>query len=183
MAANSTMLALGTKCPDFTLENAVDGQTVSPIEYAGKSGLLVMFICNHCPYVVHVHDEFKKLEDEFAAKGLAILAINSNSERTHPQDGPANMKLRAKEKGWGFPFLFDRTQSVARAFQAACTPEFYLFDGAQKLVYRGRLDESSPKNGKPVTGKDLREAIVNLLEKQPITSDQLPSVGCSIKWD
>ncbi len=183
MAATSNMLPLGTTCPEFSLVNAVDGKTVDSRSATGKAGLLVMFICNHCPYVVHVQDQFAKLEKDYVPRGVAIVAINSNSERTYPQDGPVHMAALAKGEGWGFPFVFDRTQEVARAFGAACTPEFYLFDSQRSLVYRGRLDESSPKNGLPLTGKDLRAAIESMLTGAPVSSDQKPSVGCAIKWE
>lgn len=179
----STMLALDTPAPDFSLENAVDGRTVSLSDFAGSPALLVMFICNHCPYVVHVRGEFARLERDYSARGLAICAINSNSEKSHPQDGPRFMADLARQLNWGFPYLFDRSQSVARSYGAACTPDFFLFDSARRLVYRGQLDDSRPGNGIPVTGRDLRAAIDAVLAGRPVSPDQKPSIGCNIKWE
>jgi peroxiredoxin len=178
----STMMSLGTRAPDFTLTNAVDGKEVSLSDFADSKALLVMFICNHCPFVVHVRDEFGKIEKEYQAKGLRIVAINSNSLETHPQDGPEHMKEQATELGWGFPFLFDGTQEVAKAYHAACTPDIYLFDGKMNLAYRGQLDGSRPGNDEPVDGKDLRAAIETVLAGNPVPADQKPSAGCNIKW-
>lgn len=183
MAAMSTMLALGTPLPSFTLENAVDGARVASSDLRGERGVLVMFLCNHCPYVVHVRPELAKVAAEALAQGFSVVAINSNSVRVSPQDGPSHMKELAREDGWRFPFLFDATQDVARAFAAAATPEVYLFDAQRKLVYRGRVDDSSPKNGKPLTGADLRAALRAVAEGRAPEGEQLPSIGCSIKWD
>jgi peroxiredoxin len=178
----STMMPLGTQAPDFTMTNAVDGKAVSLKDFDGSKALLVMFICNHCPFVVHVRDEFGRLEKDYQDKGLAIVAINSNSIETHATDGPEHMKQLAGEMGWQFPFLFDATQDVAKAFSAACTPDIYLFDGNKRLVYRGQLDDSRPGNDEPINGKDLRAAIELTLAGNPVPADQKPSAGCNIKW-
>jgi peroxiredoxin len=176
------MLALGTPIPSFSLPNAVDGRVVGPGDFADAPALLVMFICNHCPFVVHVRHELGRLERDYAVRGVAMVAINSNSASTHPHDGPDAMKKLAREQGWGFAFLFDETQAVAKAFRAACTPEFYVFDRDRKLVYRGQLDGSRPGNQVPVTGRDLRAALDAVLSSTPVAADQKPSVGCNIKW-
>ncbi len=178
----STMLPLGTNLPHFRLTNAVNGDVVDAESCSG-SITLISFLCNHCPYVVHVQSQYRKLQDDYVSRGVKIIGINSNSLVSHPQDGPSAMKELALKLGWTFPFVFDETQSVARAFQAACTPEFYLFDAKGSLVYRGQLDDSRPSNGKPVTGKHLREAIDAVLAGQPVTVEQVPSVGCNIKWN
>jgi peroxiredoxin len=183
MAATcSAMLPLGTPAPDFVLPDAVSGRTLALGDFAGPPGLLVMFICNHCPYVVHVRDELARLHAEYAGRGLEVVAVNANSTRTHPQDGPEHMKALAEELGWEFPFLFDETQDVARAFSAACTPDFFLFDADRRLAYRGQLDDSRPGNGLPVTGRDLRAAIEAVLAGRPVPREQRPSIGCNIKW-
>ena len=176
------MLPLASPEPDFTLANVVDGSSVSLDDFAGQPALLVMFICNHCPFAVHVREELGRLADDFMPKGLGIVAVNSNSIATHPQDGPENMKSLALDQGWKFPFLFDETQEVARAYRAACTPDFFLLDGERRLVYRGQLDDSRPSNAIPVTGRDLRAAIEATLSGQPVSNDQTPSLGCNIKW-
>jgi peroxiredoxin len=181
MAAQSTMIALGTQAPEFSLHNAVDGRKIARDQYAGQP-LLVMFICNHCPYVVHVRSELGRLARDYGPKGLAMVAINSNSTQSHPEDGPENMKKLALSEGWPFPFLFDETQQVARSYHAVCTPEFYLFDRTHTLRYRGQLDDSRPGSEIPVTGKFLRAAIDAVLAGTPVNDDQKPSVGCSIKW-
>jgi len=186
MAQSSTMLALGTPCPDFALPDARTGAVVRRADFDGKPALLVMFICNHCPYVVHVMDELGRLARDYmqpdAKAGVGIVAINANSAKTHPQDGPPNMARLASERGWAFPFVFDDAQDVARAFQAACTPEFYVFDGARKLVYRGQLDGARPKNDAPVDGRHVRAALDAVLAGQTVPGEQIPSVGCNIKW-
>jgi len=176
------MLPLGTPCPDFALADAVSGREISTSELVDKPGLLVMFICNHCPYVVHVRDELGRLGRDYLPKGVAIVAINSNDVARYPQDGPPEMAKLARQLRWEFPFLFDATQKVARAFDASCTPEFYLFDASRKLVYRGQLDDSRPNGRVPVTGRDVRAAIDALLAGKPISPDQTPAVGCGIKW-
>ena len=181
-ATPSTMLPVGTPAPAFSLQNAVDGKTYTLADFREAQALLVMFICNHCPFVIHVREEFARLERDYAAQGLAIVAINSNSEKTHPQDSPPHMAELAKEKHWHFPFLFDRTQETAKAYRAACTPDFYLFDSHHKLAYRGQLDDSRPSNGKPVTARDLRAAVDAVLAHHPAPTPQHPSIGCNIKW-
>jgi peroxiredoxin len=178
----SNMLALGTKAPDFSLTDTVSGATVSLDSLSGKKGLLVMFICRHCPYVKHVQEELAKLGKDYADKDLGIVAISANDPVSHPDDAPESLKDQADEQGFSFPYLFDESQEIAKAYSAACTPDFFLFDADRKLVYRGQLDDSRPDSGIPVTGKDLREAIENLLSDQPINSEQKPSIGCSIKW-
>ena len=179
----STMLSLGTACPDFSLPNAANGETVSLADFRERGALLVMFVCNHCPYVVHVREAFRPLYEDYAELGLGIVAINSNSERTHPEDGPEHMRELAHELGWEFPYLFDATQDVARAFSAACTPDFFIFDGDRRLVYRGQLDGSRPGGDVPVTGDDLRAAVEAVLDGRPVSDEQRPSIGCNIKWD
>lgn len=178
----STMLPLGTQAPTFDLVNALDGKRVSLDTVAESPALLVMFICNHCPFVIHVRSEFKKIAGDLVPKGLAMVAINSNSVKTHPQDGPENMKTLARSEGWTFPFLYDETQAVAKAYRAACTPDFFLFDRERKLVYRGQLDDSRPSNGVPVTGRDLRSAITSVLTGKTVPTPQKASIGCNIKW-
>ena len=177
----STMLPLGTKAPDFSLTDAVSGHTVSLSDIKGDA-LLVMFVCNHCPFVIHVRKEITRLAHEYMDRGVAVVAINSNSLETHPQDGPDHMKELAAELGWRFPLLFDKTQDVAKAYHAACTPEFYLFNNQHKLVYRGQMDDSRPHADVPVTGRDLSAAVNDLLEGRTIFDNQLPSMGCNIKW-
>jgi len=181
-ATPSTMLALGTQAPDFSLRNTVDDRVVSLATFSEQPALLVMFICNHCPFVVHVRDELTRLAAHYGAQGLGLAAINSNAVETHPQDGPAEMKKLARELGWAFPFLFDDTQQVAKAYRAACTPDFFLFDRDRRLAYRGQLDDSRPGNGVPTTGKDLRAAIDAVLQGKAVSAEQKPSIGCNIKW-
>ncbi len=177
------MLPLGTLLPPVRLVNAVD-QTSVDLEQlaAGKRGVLVMFLCNHCPYVVHIRRELARAANEAVERGIAAVAINSNDVRTYPQDGPDAMRKLAVDEGWRFPFLFDESQQVARAFGAECTPDLFLFDGANKLVYRGQFDDSRPSNGKPVTGADLRAALDAVASGRTPSTDQKPSIGCSIKW-
>jgi len=179
----STMLALGTPAPAFTLTNAVDGQSVSLADFADHPALLVMFICNHCPYVKHVQSELGRVAADFLPRNLAVVAINSNSLEEHPEDGPEYMSELARSNGWTFPFLFDETQEVAKSYLAACTPDFFLFDRDQLLVYRGQLDDSRPSTDIPVTGLDLRVAIESVLEGESVPEEQKPSIGCNIKWE
>jgi len=181
-ATSSTMLALGTRAPDFSLRNAVDDTVVSLSSLHDKPAVLVMFLCNHCPFVIHVRDQITRIAAEYMPKGLGVVAINANAIETHPQDGPPEMRKLAQQLGWRFPFLFDETQEVAKAYRAACTPDFFLFDRDRKLVYRGQLDDSRPGNGVPVTGRDLRAAIDAVLAGSAVSEIQKPSVGCSIKW-
>ena len=177
----STMLPLGTAAPDFKLMN-VDGREVALADFAGKPALLVMFMCNHCPFVVHVADELARLGSEYIGRGVAVVGINSNDTATHPADSPERMVAEAEERGYAFPYLFDETQAVAKAYRAACTPDFFLFDQDRKLVYRGQLDDSRPGNGVPVTGKDLRAALDATLAGAAPVSEQRASLGCNIKW-
>lgn len=181
----SDMLPLGTRAPAFCLEDAVSGRSVSLDEQPADRPLLVMFICNHCPFVVHVRGQFARLQEEYDGR-LSIVAINSNSLETHPQDGPEHMRALARELGWRFPFLFDESQEIAKAYHAACTPDFFLFSpGAgtdRKLRYRGQLDGSRPGNAVPVTGADLRAAIDAVLAGRETAVEQRPSIGCNIKW-
>ncbi len=180
----SVMLALGTPAPQFSLPDVVTGNTITLETFAGKTGLLVMFICRHCPYVKHIQDQLAQLGRDYHGKDLAIVAISSNDAEKYPDDGPESLKEMAETLGFTFPFCYDATQSVAKAYQAACTPDFYLFDRAQNLVYRGQLDDSRPKSDPPipVTGKDLRAAMDALLSAQPIPAEQRASIGCNIKW-
>lgn len=177
----STMLELGTSAPHFTLSN-VDGSIVSLTDFSGKKGLLVAFICNHCPFVIHIREQFSAFGKEYQDKGLGIVAISSNDVGTHPQDSPEKMKEEAADQGYVFPYLYDATQQVAQAYKAACTPDFFLFDADLKLVYRGQFDSSRPGNGIPVTGEDLRAACDAVLSGSPIPEPQKPSIGCNIKW-
>jgi peroxiredoxin len=178
----STMLALGTTAPDFSLPDVTSGKRYGLKDFAQHKGLLVMFICQHCPYVQHIKGELAKLWETYEWKSLGIVGISSNDAAKYPDDTPDALKRFAADANLGFPFLFDETQEVAKAYTAACTPDFFLFDRERKLMYRGQLDDSRPGNGKPVTGKDLRAAIEALLTDKPIVSTQVPSMGCNIKW-
>lgn len=178
-AVESRMLPLGTKAPAFCLP---DPDQVMHSLAAEADAYLVMFICNHCPYVKHVRTELARLGREYGARNVAIYAINANDAYTHPGDSPENMKREALEWGYTFPYLFDEDQSVAKAYRAACTPDFYLFDSNRSLVYRGQLDSSRPSNRVPVNGADLRAALDAVLTGQPVGEEQTPSIGCSIKW-
>ena len=175
------MLPLGTQAPDFSLVNT-DSQTVSLSDFSGKPALLVMFICNHCPFVKHIAEELSVLGREYQSRGAGIVAISSNDSTKHPEDSPEQMVHESENRGYVFPYLFDEDQAVAKAYKAACTPDFFLFDGEQKLAYRGQLDASRPGNGIPVTGTDLRSALDAILSGQPVTENQTPSIGCNIKW-
>jgi thiol-disulfide isomerase/thioredoxin len=181
VATPSTMLSLGTPLPEFSLPNAVDGSTVSSADYLGRP-TLVMFICNHCPFVKHVKDELTRLGADYLPKGLGIVAINSNDVAKYTDDAPKHMKALATSEGWEFPFLLDETQEVAKGFKAACTPDFFLFDTGGALAYRGQLDPSRPGNDVPVTGADLRAALDAVLAGRPVPEPQVPSLGCNIKW-
>lgn len=176
----STMLALGTAAPDFSLPDTVSGRVVKRGEFARKP-LLVVFLCNHCPFVKHVADAFTRFAREYQAKGLGVVAICSNSVQTHPADAPDKMTLEAKARGYTFPYLHDETQEVAKAYSAACTPDFFLFDKSHKLFYRGQFDSTRPDKGTP-TGADLRAAADAVLGGKPSPAKQLPSIGCNIKW-
>jgi peroxiredoxin len=177
----STMLPLGTIAPDFSLPN-VDGRMVGYADAAGLRGTVVMFICNHCPFVKHVADELARLGRDAMSRGIGVVAISSNDVATHPADSPEQMVREAEERGYPFPYLYDETQEVAHAYRAACTPDFFLFDADRRLVYRGQLDASRPGNDIPVTGADLRGALEALLAGRPASAEQLPSLGCNIKW-
>lgn len=177
----STMVALGSSAPPFRLPDT-NGKLVSLDDFRNAPALLVMFICNHCPFVKHVRAELAKLGREYQAKGAAIIAINSNDVVKYPDDSPAKMKEEVKLAGYTFPYLFDESQSVAKAYDAACTPDFFVYDRHRKLVYRGQLDDSRPGNGLPVTGRDLRAALDAALASKAIPAEQRPSIGCNIKW-
>ena len=177
----STMLPLGTIAPDFELVN-VDGRTIDYAATAGPRGTVVMFICNHCPFVKHVADQLAILGRDYLPLGIGFTAISSNDISSHPADSPEQMVAEADERGYPFPYLYDETQEVAKAYHAACTPDFYLFDADRALVYRGQLDSSRPGSDVPVTGSDLRAAIDALLAGQPPVAEQIPSLGCNIKW-
>jgi peroxiredoxin len=174
-------LALGAEAPDFTLPDT-SGKTYSLSDFAGRPALLIAFICNHCPYVKHIAPAFAKLAKEYQDKGVAIVAVNSNDYEHYPDDSPEKMKEEIAARGYVFPYLIDESQEVAKTYRAACTPDFYLFDADQKLVYRGQMDASRPGNNLPVTGKDLREAIDAVLADRPVSKVQRPSIGCNIKW-
>lgn len=177
----STMLPLGTKAPDFRLPDT-NGKTVSLADFQSASALLVLFICNHCPYVKHIRAGLAQLARDYTPKGVAVVAINSNDVANYPDDSPARMKEEVKSAGYTFPYLYDETQAVAKAYRAACTPDIYLFDKNHKLVYRGQMDDSRPGSNLPVTGKDLRAALDAVLAGQPVSPNQKASVGCNIKW-
>jgi peroxiredoxin len=181
MAVPSNMLPLGTRAPDFSLPDT-DGRVVSLSDYGDAPALLVMFICNHCPYVKHVRDEIARIGNEYGERGVGIVAISSNDVERYPDDSPERMKQEKRDAGYTFPYLYDEGQEVARAYDAACTPDFYVFDGNRSLVYRGQLDSSRPANGQPVTGHDLRIALDAVLAGRAVETAQIPSIGCSIKW-
>lgn len=182
MAMESVMLPLGTTAPSFILPDVTTGKMYSLDAFHGKDALLVMFICRHCPYVKHVEQEIAKIGKDYQDKKLGIIAISSNDPATYPDDAPDQLKEMAKRLGFRFPFCFDEQQEIAKAYKAACTPDFYLFDAQRRLVYRGQLDDSRPGNNKPVTGHDLRAAIDAVLAGKPVDDKQKPSIGCSIKW-
>lgn len=181
VAVASTMLALGTAAPDFSLPDVVSGKTVSPSVADGEKGLLVMFVSRHCPYVQHVKQELARLGKDYVGR-VGIVAISANDVVSYPDDSPANLKRMALETGFNFPVCYDESQEVAKAYSAACTPDFFLFDASRKLVYRGQLDDSRPGNGKPLTGRDLRAALDCLIAGRQVDEDQKPSLGCNIKW-
>jgi peroxiredoxin len=182
MAVTSTMLDLGTEAPEFSLPDTVSGATVSLSDFSDKTGVLVMFICNHCPYVQHVRHEIAKIGKDYADSELGIVAICSNDSDNYPGDSPEAMKAEAEEQGYVFPYLHDEDQSVAARYTAMCTPDFFLFGPDRKLVYRGRMDGSRPNTDVPVTGEELRAAIDAVLAGDDVSNEQLPSMGCSIKW-
>ena len=177
----STMVPLGTAAPDFALPD-VSGRILSFADVAGPRGTLVMFLCNHCPFVKHVADQLAVMGREFAPRGIGCVAISANDVSSHPADSPEQMVREAEERGYVFPYLYDETQEVAKAFDAACTPDFFLYDAQHRLAYRGRLDGSRPRSAEPVTGSELREAIDAVLAGRATAAMQHPSIGCSIKW-
>ena len=184
-AVESRMIELGTIAPEFTLPNMnpnIASTKVAQSDYISTKGFVVAFICNHCPYVVHIKQAFSDYARDYKDQGIAVIAINANSAAEYPSDSPENMTTDAIQHDYGFPYLYDESQEVARAYDAACTPDFYLFDSARKLVYRGQFDGSRPGNNIPVSGTDLRVASDALLAGESISSDQKPSLGCSIKW-
>jgi peroxiredoxin len=176
------MLELGTPAPDFSLPDVVSGEKISLSKFQDSKAVLVMFICRHCPFVKHVQHGLAQLGNDYAGSPLAIVAISSNDADAYPDDAPSRLRDMAKELGFKFPFCYDETQDVARAYRAACTPDFFLFDANRRLVYRGQFDDSRPNSGKPVTGRDLRAAIDAVLKGEPVNRDQKPSLGCNIKW-
>ena len=177
----STMLELGTPAPDFCLPDPVTRRSVSLADFAGKP-LLVAFICNHCPFVKHIQAEFARFAKEYQAKGLAVVAINSNDVEGYPEDSPAKMVEEARQAGYDFPYLYDESQAVAKAYEAACTPDFFLFDAVHRLAYRGQFDDARPRNDAPITGRDLRAAADAVLAGREPDPEQKPSIGCNIKW-
>ena len=181
-ATPSTMLELGTPVSDFALADVVSGKTVSPASFKDRKALLVIFLSQHCPYVKHVKAELARVGADYIPQGLGIVAICSNDVANYPDDSPEHLKAMALELKLNYPVCHDESQSVAKAYRAACTPEFYLYDGARKLVYRGQLDDSRPKNDIPVTGKDLRAALDAVLSGKPVSPEQKPGIGCNIKW-
>lgn len=180
VAVNSTMLPLGTKAPGFRLPDTT-GREVSDTDLKGDA-LLVIFMCNHCPYVKHIRSALAQIARDYLPRGLAMVGINSNDVENYPADSPAKMGEEARAAGYIFPYLYDETQGVAKAYRAACTPDIFLFDRERRLAYRGQLDDSRPGNGIPVTGKDLRAALDAVLKAQPLPAPQKPSIGCNIKW-
>ena len=181
-AVKSTMLELGTKAPHFSLKDAVTGKSVSLNDYEDKEALLVMFICNHCPYVKHIKKALTAYAEDYMPKGVGIVAVSSNDVEKYPDDSPEKMKEDAERFGYPFPYLFDESQDVAKKYKAACTPDFFLFDADLKLVYRGQFDDSRPRNDEPITGRDLREATDMALAGEQVPENQTPSIGCNIKW-
>jgi len=178
----STMLELGTEAPDFGLPDVVSGNTVELSSFDGKKGLLVMFICRHCPFVKHVQQELARIGADYRNKSLGIVAISSNDPAVNSDDSPPSLRQMAELLGFTFPFLYDESQETAKSYSAACTPDFFVFDGFRELVYRGQLDDSRPTNGKPVTGRDLRAALDAVLADRQVDENQKPSIGCNIKW-
>jgi peroxiredoxin len=177
----STMLPLGTPAPDFHLPDT-NGKLVSPADFKASPALLVIFMCNHCPYVIHLRAGLAQLAKDYAAKNVAIVGINSNDAKNYPDDSPAKMKIEVEKAGYIFPYLYDETQAVAKSYRAACTPDFFLFDRGRRLVYRGQFDASRPGNGIPVTGKDVRAALDAVLAGKTTSEFQAPGIGCNIKW-
>lgn len=181
-ATPSSMIPLGTMAPDFQLPDTISGKEISLLELSGSCATVVMFICNHCPYVKHVNNELIQLSKDYGYRGVNFVAISSNDREQFPEDGPDAMRKVAHELAYPFPYLFDETQAVAKAFGAACTPDFFVFDRALRLTYRGQLDDSRPGNDIPVTGSDIRQALEAMLQGLPVSENQKPGIGCSIKW-
>lgn len=178
----SVMTALGKKAFDFSLPDTVSGKTITLQAIKGNTATVLMFICNHCPFVKHVNAQLVQLGNDYKNKGITFIAISSNDVNGYPQDGPEQMKLAATELQYPFPYLYDQSQEVAKAYEAACTPDFFIYDAGLSLVYRGQLDDSRPGNEKPVTGADMRNALGHLIAGKPVPADQKPSIGCNIKW-
>lgn len=178
----SNMLPLGTTAPDFCLRDTVSGKMLSLKEVSSGKATVIMFLCNHCPYVIYVNPEIVNIAREYQAQGVSFVGISSNDAINYPEDAPEQMTFQAKACGYTFPYLFDETQEVARAYDAACTPDFYVFDGDLRLVYRGQLDSARPRNDNPITGADLRAALDAVLSGEPVSSLQRPGGGCNIKW-
>lgn len=178
----SNMMPLGSEAPPFSLPDSVTGKIINLEDIASTKATVVMFICNHCPYVLHVNDEIVRIANAYIPKGVSFVAISSNDVEKYPEDGPDKMKETAQKLRYPFPYLYDESQHVARSYDASCTPDFYLFDKNMELAYRGRIDDSRPKNTNPLTGKDLRDAIDALLAGEPVIEKQYPSAGCNIKW-
>jgi len=178
----STMLPLGTQAPEFSLPDVVTGKTISLATFWKKKAILVMFICRHCPYVKHIEKELARIGKDYSSKDVGTVAITSNDPVAYPEDSPSSTKEMAIEMGFTFPFCFDESQDIAKAYVAACTPEFYMFDASMRLVYRGQLDDSRPGNNIPVTGRDVRAALDAVLAGRPVDPNQKPSIGCNIKW-
>lgn len=181
-SAYSAMMPLGTVAPDFELIDTISRESLSLSQIKSEKGTVVMFICNHCPYVIHLQEQLKNISDEYAKSGIAFVAISSNDVLKYPEDAPELMKDFASKRQFNFPYLYDESQAIAKAYKAQCTPDFYVFDGEMKCVYRGRVDSSTPRNGIPANGEDLKRALDNLILGLPIDSEQHPSMGCSIKW-
>lgn len=181
-ATESNMLPLGTLAPDFSLPDTVSGDEIALADIQSDKATVIMFICNHCPYVQHVNKELVKLAGDYQTQGVSFVAISSNDVEAYPEDSPERMKEAAAELGYPFPYLYDEDQSVARAYQAACTPDFYVFDDQMKLAYRGQLDGSRPRSDVPLTGEDVRAALDAILAGKPVPPEQRPSIGCNIKW-
>ena len=178
----SRMMPLGTQAPDFTLPDMLSGQDVSLESVRGEVATLVMFICNHCPYVKHIEAELVRLGQDYAGPGVGVVAISANDAESYPDDGPERMAEIGRQLGYEFPYLYDQSQQVARAYGAECTPDFFIFDAELKCVYRGQLDDSRPGNGEPVSGRDIRAALDALIAGEAVSGEQKPSVGCNIKW-
>jgi len=178
----SVMIPLGSKAGDFVLPDTKTGNPVSLNKAKGNKGTVIMFICNHCPFVKHVNPELVRIANDYSGKGISFIAISSNDAQQYPEDGPDTMKKVASELKYPFPYLYDESQDVAKAYQAACTPDFFIYDKDLNLVYRGQLDSSRPGSDIPLTGKDMRAALENIINNKPVSEDQIPSIGCNIKW-